>query len=87
MLDLKGKTVLLTGASKGIGAATARILGEAGATLVAHYGADRAGAEAATKASPSERRLFVAERSSPAERRRRRSGARRWPGGGASTCS
>jgi 3-oxoacyl-[acyl-carrier protein] reductase len=60
MLDLAGKTVLLTGASKGIGAATARVLGEAGAHLVAHYGADRGGAEAATQAIPAERRLLVA---------------------------
>jgi NAD(P)-dependent dehydrogenase (short-subunit alcohol dehydrogenase family) len=59
MLDLKGRTVLLTGASKGIGATTARILGEAGAHLVAHYGSDRAGAEAATQAIPSERLLLL----------------------------
>jgi NAD(P)-dependent dehydrogenase (short-subunit alcohol dehydrogenase family) len=59
MLDLKGKTVLLTGASKGIGAATARILGEAGADLVAHYGADEAGAKEATQAIAKERLLLV----------------------------
>jgi NAD(P)-dependent dehydrogenase (short-subunit alcohol dehydrogenase family) len=59
MLDLDGKTVLLTGASKGIGAATARILGEAGAHLVAHYGSDRAGAEAATRGIAKERLLLV----------------------------
>ena len=51
MHDLTGKTVLLTGASKGIGAATAAALGAAGAHLVAHYGSDRAGAEAATAAT------------------------------------
>lgn len=55
MLDLTGKTVLLTGASKGVGAATARILGEAGANLIAHYSSDRAGAEEATSAIPAER--------------------------------
>lgn len=59
MLNLTGKTVLLTGASKGIGAATARILGEAGAHLVAHYGSDDAGAAAATRDIPPERRLLV----------------------------
>jgi NAD(P)-dependent dehydrogenase (short-subunit alcohol dehydrogenase family) len=59
MLDLTGKTVLLTGASKGIGAATARILGEAGAHLIAHYGSDRAGAEAATQNIPVDRRFYV----------------------------
>jgi NAD(P)-dependent dehydrogenase (short-subunit alcohol dehydrogenase family) len=58
-IDLSGKTILLTGASKGIGAATAAILGEAGAHVVAHYGSDRAGAEAATAAIPPERLLLV----------------------------
>jgi NAD(P)-dependent dehydrogenase (short-subunit alcohol dehydrogenase family) len=59
MHDLAGKTMLLTGASKGIGAATAAALGAAGAHLVAHYGTDRAGAEAATAGLPGERRLLV----------------------------
>ncbi|WP_448956692.1 SDR family NAD(P)-dependent oxidoreductase [Labrys neptuniae] len=59
MLDLAGKTVLLTGASKGIGAATARILGEAGANLIAHYSSDRQGAEEATRAIPPERLHLV----------------------------
>ena len=59
MIDLSGKTILLTGASKGIGAATAAILGAAGAHLVAHYGSDRAGVEAATAAIPPERLLLV----------------------------
>jgi NAD(P)-dependent dehydrogenase (short-subunit alcohol dehydrogenase family) len=58
-VDLTGKTILLTGASKGIGAATAAILGAAGAHVVAHYGSDRAGAEAATAAIPPERLLLV----------------------------
>jgi len=62
MIDLAGKTVLLTGASKGIGAATARILGEAGAHLVAHYHSDRAGAEAATASiGPQQRYLLQAD--------------------------
>ena len=58
-IDLSGKTILLTGASKGIGAATVAILGEAGAHVVAHYGTDREGAEAATAAIPAERLLLV----------------------------
>lgn len=58
-IDLSGKTILLTGASKGIGAATAAILGDAGAHVVAHYGSDREGAEAATAAIPAERLLLV----------------------------
>jgi len=47
MYDLSGKCVLVTGASKGIGAAIVRRMGEAGAAVVAHYGSDRAGAEEA----------------------------------------
>jgi NAD(P)-dependent dehydrogenase (short-subunit alcohol dehydrogenase family) len=55
MLNLTGKTVLLTGASKGIGAEIAIAIGGAGAHLIAHYGSDRAGAEHATAALPPER--------------------------------
>ena len=53
--DLSGKVVLLTGASKGIGAEMAAALGAAGANLVAHYGGDRAGAEQATAALPKDK--------------------------------
>jgi NAD(P)-dependent dehydrogenase (short-subunit alcohol dehydrogenase family) len=59
MDDLTGKRILLTGASKGIGAATARLLGEAGASLIAHYGSDEAGALAATAEIPEERKLLL----------------------------
>lgn len=59
MFSLSGKTVLLTGASKGIGAEAAKKLGEMGANLVAHYGSDREGAEAAVAGIPPERRLIV----------------------------
>lgn len=47
MENLNGKCVLVTGASKGIGAEIARQVGAAGAHVVAHYGSDRDGAEAA----------------------------------------
>ncbi len=47
MYDLSGKCVLVTGASKGIGAAIARRMAGAGAHVVAHYGSDRSGAEEA----------------------------------------
>ncbi len=53
------KTVLVTGASKGIGAEVAAALGRDGAYVIAHYGSDRAGAEAATAEIPDERKLLV----------------------------
>ncbi len=59
MIDLAGKTILLTGASSGIGAATAGVLGEAGASLVAHYAGDLAGVKEATANIPPERKLLL----------------------------
>lgn len=59
MLDLAGKTILVTGASKGIGAAIARSLGENGAAVAAHFGSDRAGAEAALADLPPERKRLI----------------------------
>jgi len=58
-LTLEGKTILVTGASKGIGAAIVRALGEQGAHVVAHYGSDEAGAREAAAAIPDERQLLV----------------------------
>ena len=60
MIDLKNKTILLTGASKGIGAAIAVALGEAGAHVIAHYGGDRDGATEATAAIPARSRKALA---------------------------
>ena len=53
--DLSGKTVLLTGASGGIGAATTPVLLEQGAHVIAHYAHDREGAERACAGTPRER--------------------------------
>jgi len=67
MSELAGKTVVVTGASKGIGAAIAAAVGAAGAHVVAHYGHDQAGAEAATAAIPADRvRLIQADFGEPA---------------------
>jgi 3-oxoacyl-[acyl-carrier protein] reductase len=43
--ELRGKRVLITGASSGIGAAAALGFGEFGASVAVHYGSHRAGAE------------------------------------------
>ena len=78
---MNGRTVLLTGASKGIGAVTARALGEAGAHVVAHYGSDAAGARAATAAIPDDRKLLVqAELAEPDATRRLWETAVAWRG-------
>jgi NAD(P)-dependent dehydrogenase (short-subunit alcohol dehydrogenase family) len=59
MIDLAGKTVLVTGASRGIGAAAASALGAAGATVIAHYGTYREGAEQAVVSVPESRKQLV----------------------------
>lgn len=45
MEDLEGKVVLITGASSGIGAATAQAFGQVGARVAIHYRGNREGAE------------------------------------------
>lgn len=46
MLDLTGKVILVTGGSRGIGAATVRTLAAAGAQVIVHYGQSGGEAEA-----------------------------------------
>lgn len=66
MTQLHGKTILVTGGSRGIGASIVGHLGASGATVIAHYGSDRAGAEQALAGVPSERRhLLQADFSNP----------------------
>lgn len=60
MQNLTGRTVLVTGASRGIGTAIARHLGAAGAHVIAHYGSDLCGAKAALADVPSGRKHFIA---------------------------
>jgi 3-oxoacyl-[acyl-carrier protein] reductase len=50
MSTLKGKVAVVTGASKGIGAAIAKSLGAAGASVVVNYASDKAGADKAVEA-------------------------------------
>jgi 3-oxoacyl-[acyl-carrier protein] reductase len=59
MEDLAGKVVLVSGASKGIGAAIAAAVGAAGAATILHYASDRAGAEEAGARIPAERKLLL----------------------------
>lgn len=49
MADLKTKTALVTGASRGIGRASALALSRAGAHVIAHYGKNAAEAESLVK--------------------------------------
>jgi len=59
MDDLSGRVVLVSGASKGIGAAIAHKLGQASASVIIHYASDRKGAEETGREIASERKLFV----------------------------
>lgn len=61
MTDLTGKRIIVTGASKGIGAATAQAMLAAGATVIAHYGGDLAGAQAAVSSAPDRAHLLQAD--------------------------
>ncbi len=45
MIDLTGKVILVTGGSQGIGAATVKILNQAGANVILHYGKSQEKAE------------------------------------------
>ena len=55
MIDLQDKTVLVTGGARGIGAAIARAVAAAGATVLLHYGRSEAAAEALREAIGADR--------------------------------
>jgi len=57
---MNDRVVLVTGASRGIGAAAAAAIGASGASVVAHYGSHAEGAAAAVAALPDDRKLLVA---------------------------
>jgi len=59
MIDLDGKTVLVTGASRGIGRACAETLARAGARVVVHYARDRTAADELAKALPGDQAYVI----------------------------
>ena len=59
MHDLSDKTILVTGASKGIGAAIVNRLGRAGAYVVAHYASDEDGVLDASKDIADAKKLLI----------------------------
>ena len=59
MYDLSGKTILVTGASKGIGAEIVRALGDAGAHVIAQYHSDPGGARSACSGIGDARKLLL----------------------------
>jgi len=58
--SLAGKVAVVTGASKGIGAAIAKALGAAGAAVAVNYASDKAGAERVTAAIAATGRKAIA---------------------------
>ena len=60
-LDLSGQSVLVTGASRGIGAAIARRLGQSGARVAVHYSRGKQEAESLAQAIGNGSEAFGAD--------------------------
>jgi NAD(P)-dependent dehydrogenase (short-subunit alcohol dehydrogenase family) len=78
--DLTGRVVLLTGSSGGIGSVTAELMLERGAHVVAHYGHNRQGAEAACARAPERALLVQADLEQPEQSRELWRAALAWRG-------
>ena len=65
-IDLAGKIVLVTGASRGIGRSLAEGLAGAGATVAAHFNQSRATTEALVQTLGNDSRAFQADLADPA---------------------
>lgn len=59
MIDLSGKVVLVTGASRGIGAAIALTLSQAGASVILHYGQGKDEAKAIASQIAADRHYLI----------------------------
>lgn len=59
MLDFSDKTVLITGSSRGIGRAIARLFAENGAKVIVHYSSNRDAAEKTVASLPGEGHSLV----------------------------
>ncbi|HRD28902.1 MAG TPA: SDR family oxidoreductase [Caulobacter sp.] len=66
-IDLTGKTVLVTGASRGIGAAIATAMAASGARVAVHYSVSETGAAAVAAECGPDARTFGADLGDPAD--------------------
>ncbi|HAS40931.1 MAG TPA: 3-oxoacyl-ACP reductase [Microscillaceae bacterium] len=65
-INLQGKNILVTGASRGIGAAVAEQLGKSGARVAIHYGKNEAKAQEVAQKAGNDSAIFQADLNDPA---------------------